>query len=226
MPSGTTEQRPPRYVAYHRRETYAEKLDRNWAEILQELRILQTGLQLIAGFLMTLPFQARFTALDDYARALYLILVVTAAIALLVVLTPLSVHRWLFRKKVKNRLVASGVWAAKVALGLAALLIMGTSALIFDVVLGRWESWVAAGVLCVLCVLMFLAVPAAISRTPEPTKLPETEVIDRDSGPEEEASGALRFPLGQGRVGEDLRLPDGGPEIGPTPHEGQQGTGH
>ncbi|PJI52016.1 hypothetical protein CTI14_49760, partial [Methylobacterium radiotolerans] len=92
------------------------------------------------------PFQARFPTLDEYARTLYLVLVVIAAIALLVVLTPLSVHRWLFRKQVKDRLVASGAWAAKVALGLAALLIMGTSSLIFDVVLGRWQSLVAGGV--------------------------------------------------------------------------------
>ncbi|GHG42077.1 hypothetical protein GCM10012320_04670 [Sinomonas cellulolyticus] len=169
-----------KYVLYHRRETYAEKLDRNWAEILQELRILQTGLQLVAGFLLTLPFQNRFTILDDYAQALYLILVVTAAVALVVVLTPLSVHRWLFRKQVKDRLVASGAWAAKVALGLAALLIMGTSALIFDVVLGRWQSWVAGACLCLLSIVMFLGVPAVISRVPEPTKLPESEVITHD----------------------------------------------
>lgn len=189
MPSGTTERaterKSQRHLLYHRRETYAEKLDRNWAEILQELRILQTGLQLIAGFLMTLPFQARFTTLDGYARTLYLVLVVIAAVALLVVLTPLSVHRWLFRKQVKDRLVASGAWAAKVALGLAALLIMGTSSLIFDVVLGRWQSLVAGGVLCLLCIMMFLAVPAAISRFPEPTKLPETEVADRERDAEQ-----------------------------------------
>lgn len=180
MRSGTTEVRPQRYVLYHRRETYAEKLDRNWSEILQELRILQTGLQLIAGFLMTLPFQARFTVLDDYARALYLTMVGTAAVALLVVLTPISVHRWLFRRQIKNRLVSSGAWAAKIALGLAAVLIMGTSALLFDVVLGRWQSWIAAGSLCVLCVVTFLGVPAVIARTPEPVALPETEVVRRE----------------------------------------------
>lgn len=179
MPSGTTEKRPQRYVLYHRRETYAEKLDRNWAEILQELRILQTGLQLIGGFLLTLPFQARFTVLDAYSRGLYLTMVLTAAVALFVVLTPLSVHRWLFRRQVKNRLVASGAWAAKVGLFLAALLIMGTCALIFDVVLGRWESWVTAGCLSLLSLAMFLGVPAVIARTPEPTQLPETEVVRR-----------------------------------------------
>ncbi|WP_369046502.1 DUF6328 family protein [Sinomonas sp. P10A9] len=182
MPSETTDRSAERYALRHRRETYAEKLDRNWAEILQELRILQTGLQLVAGFLLTLPFQSRFTVLDDYSRTVYLSMVATSAVALLVVLTPLSVHRWLFRKQVKDRLVASGAWAAKVALGLAAVLIVGTSALIFDVVLGRWQSWVAGGCLGVLCIVMFLAVPAAITRIPEPAELPETEAVTEDPG--------------------------------------------
>ncbi|WP_245827866.1 DUF6328 family protein [Sinomonas mesophila] len=149
---------------YLRRETYAEKLDRNWAEILQELRILQTGLQLIAGFLLTLPFQARFATLDAYGVWLYLINVLTAAAALAVVLMPLSVHRWLFRRQVKNRLVSSGAWAAKLGLALAAMLIVGTTAFIFDTVLGRMESWIAGGSLLLLCLVMFIAVPASLLR--------------------------------------------------------------
>lgn len=149
---------------YTRRETYAEKLDRNWAEILQELRILQTGLQLIAGFLLTLPFQARFTILDSYGIWLYLSMVLTAASALAVVLMPLSVHRWLFRRQIKNRLVNSGAWAAKLGLALACVLIVGTTALIFDSVLGRTESWIAGGCLLVLCLVVFIAVPASLVR--------------------------------------------------------------
>ena len=149
---------------YTRRETYAEKLDRNWAEILQELRILQTGLQLIAGFLLTLPFQARFTILDSYGTWLYLSMVLTAATALAVVLMPLSVHRWLFRRQIKNRLVNSGAWAAKLGLALAGVLIVGTTALIFDSVLGRAESWIAGGCLLILCLVVFIAVPASLLR--------------------------------------------------------------
>ncbi|HET6268718.1 MAG TPA: DUF6328 family protein, partial [Arthrobacter sp.] len=55
-----------------RNETFEERLDRNWMELLQELRVLQTGVQLVAGFLLTLPFQARFETLDDYQTGLYL----------------------------------------------------------------------------------------------------------------------------------------------------------
>ena len=47
-----------------RDETEAQRLDRNWSSLLQELRVAQTGVQLLTGFLLTLPFQQRFTQLD------------------------------------------------------------------------------------------------------------------------------------------------------------------
>ena len=55
-----------------RDETEAQRLDRNWSSLLQELRVTQTGVQLLTGFLLTLPFQARFTQLDDTMRTAYL----------------------------------------------------------------------------------------------------------------------------------------------------------
>ncbi len=55
-----------------RDETEAERLDRNWAEILQELRVVQTGTQILTGFLLTLVFQQRFTELDPYQVEIYL----------------------------------------------------------------------------------------------------------------------------------------------------------
>ena len=54
-----------------RDETAQERADRNWAELLQELRVSQTGVQLLAGFLATLPFQARFTELDAFQQGWY-----------------------------------------------------------------------------------------------------------------------------------------------------------
>ena len=81
-----------------RDESRAERMDRNWAELLQELRVLQTGVQLLAGFLLTLPFQARFETLDDYQTRLYLANVVLAALTTATILLPVSVHRRLFRQ--------------------------------------------------------------------------------------------------------------------------------
>jgi tRNA uridine 5-carbamoylmethylation protein Kti12 len=52
-------------------ETKTERLDRNWSSLLQELRVVQTGVQLLTGFLVTLPFQQRFDRLDDQMRTVY-----------------------------------------------------------------------------------------------------------------------------------------------------------
>jgi hypothetical protein len=81
-----------------RDESRAERMDRNWSELLQELRVPQTGVQLLAGFLLTLPFQARFVTLDDYQIRLYLANVVLAALTTATILLPVSVHRRLFRQ--------------------------------------------------------------------------------------------------------------------------------
>jgi hypothetical protein len=77
-----TADRPPEPAAADdgRRETPAERSDRNWNELLQELRVTQTGVQILTGFLLTLPFQERFEDLDDHQRTLYLILVALAVL--------------------------------------------------------------------------------------------------------------------------------------------------
>ncbi|MCA1480743.1 hypothetical protein I6F37_38100, partial [Bradyrhizobium sp. NBAIM08] len=90
-----------------RDETEAERLDRNWNDILQELRVMQTGTQLIAGFLLTLPFTMRFAELDAFEEDLYLGLVLLAGLTLALLLTPVAIHRRLFGEHVKGRLVTA-----------------------------------------------------------------------------------------------------------------------
>ncbi|WP_346958663.1 DUF6328 family protein [uncultured Arthrobacter sp.] len=140
-----------------RDESFDEKMDRNWAELLQELRVLQTGVQILAGFLLTLPFQSRFETLDDFQVTLYLANVILAALTTALILLPVSTHRRLFRKGLKDTLVASADRIAKVALAGVALLSVGTSALVFDVTAGRAAGLTAgAALLAVLLVLLVL----------------------------------------------------------------------
>ncbi|MGO4807870.1 DUF6328 family protein [Arthrobacter sp. 2MCAF15] len=147
-----------------RDESLAERMDRNWVELLQELRVLQTGVQILAGFLLTLPFQSRFETLDDYQIRLYLATVVVAALTTATILLPVSVHRRLFRQGLKETLVASADIIAKIALAGVALLSVGTTSLIFDVTIGRTAGVIAGvGLLAVLALLLVL-VPARIRR--------------------------------------------------------------
>src|SRR6478752_8344398 len=79
-------------------ETPTQRADRNWDELLQELRVAQTGVQVLTGFLLTLPFQARFTHLDAVQQATYLTAVVLGVVSIALLIAPLSSHRLLFHQ--------------------------------------------------------------------------------------------------------------------------------
>ena len=149
---------------YGRDESLAERMDRNWVELLQELRVLQTGVQILAGFLLTLPFQSRFETLDDYQTRLYLANVVLAALTTATILLPVSVHRRLFRQGLKATLVASADVIAKFSLAGVALLSVGTTSLIFDVTVDRTAGVIAGVGLLAVLVLLLVVVPAGIRR--------------------------------------------------------------
>jgi len=142
-----------------RDETDAERLDRNWNDILQELRVMQTGTQLIAGFLLTLPFTSRFPDLDAFEEDLYLALVLLAGLTLALLLTPVAIHRRLFGEHVKGRLVTAAHRLMVAALAAVALLITGNVTLIFHVVVGATAAYVAGGLVLVVVTGLLLVVP-------------------------------------------------------------------
>ncbi|MGH3361781.1 MAG: DUF6328 family protein, partial [Nocardioides sp.] len=120
-----------------RDETEDERLDRKWADLLQELRVMQTGAQLTAGFLLTLPFTTKFGSLDDFQRTLFLILVLLAALTTAVVITPVAIHRRITGEHVKERLVKAAHRLVGAGLASLGLLVTGIVLLIFDVVVDR-----------------------------------------------------------------------------------------
>lgn len=127
-----------------RPETKNQRLDRNWAEILQELRVALTGTQIVSGFLLALAFQQRFTELDGYQLVVYLVLVALAALATALGLAPVVLHRALFRKLEKDRVVRLGSRYLTATAILVAVLAVGVSHLIFDFVVGRTAGIIAA----------------------------------------------------------------------------------
>ncbi len=126
-----------------RDETEMERLDRNWTEILQELRVIQTGTQILTGFLLTLAFQQRFTDLDQFQVDIYLGLVVVAAAATILGLAPVSLHRTLFRRKAKEAIVQIANRILKLTIVVVALTLSGTILLIFDVAVSRTAGLIA-----------------------------------------------------------------------------------
>lgn len=147
-----------------RDESRAERADRNWAELLQELRISQTGVQILTGFLLTLPFQQRFAELDAYQRVLYLVLVLTAVATTGLLVTPAVVHRAVFRLGVKQELVETSDRIARACFMLVAMLMVGAAMLVVDVVLGRAAGIAVAGTFTLGFVVVWWLVPRRVAR--------------------------------------------------------------
>lgn len=148
-----------------RDETPQERADRNWNDLLQELRVSQTGVQLLAGFLATLPFQSRFEALDSFQRGWYVGLLALALGTVAVMLAPVAIHRRVFREDSKPELVQAGHRLTALALVLIAVLLAAILFLVVDVVYDRtWAAAMGVAAVLVLVVLLVL-VPRQVARS-------------------------------------------------------------
>jgi membrane-bound ClpP family serine protease len=149
-------------LADGRDESVNERMDRNWNEILQELRVTQTGTQIFTGFLLTIAFQTRFTELTTFQVRVYLVLVIAAVLTTALGLAPVSLHRSLFRKGAKMIVVETAHIIMRITLVGVAVMLIGTVLLIFDLVVGRNAALILAGV--TLLVVIILAVLPAVLR--------------------------------------------------------------
>ncbi len=147
-----------------RGESLNQRLDRNWLELLQELRVMQTGIQILTGFLLTLPFQGRFDELDDFQVSVYLCLVGLSAIITAVVLSAVNLHRILFGLQVKAALVRSGDVVIRISIGLTGLVLSGTAGFIFDIVVGRRAGITVAATLLAVVAVLWVVLPLLIRR--------------------------------------------------------------
>lgn len=135
-----------------RNETEAQRLDRNWSSLLQELRVAQTGVQLLTGFLLILPFSDRFSELDAVMRTVYLVTVGCSIGATILLIAPVSMHRVLFRKHRLHTIVATAHVYAIVGTLLLGVALAGVATIIFDSVADRRSAWIAGG--CALLALI------------------------------------------------------------------------
>jgi hypothetical protein len=163
-PAGTRGRADPANRVNHhaddgRNETPNERSDRNWNDILQELRVALTGTQLIGGFLLAVAFQPRFEELDAYQLTLYLVLVALAGLATVIGLAPVTLHRTLFRRQAKERVVRTGNRLLIADLAVVALLVIGVTSLVFDFALSRIAGFVALGIGAVILAALWLVLP-------------------------------------------------------------------
>ena len=134
-------------------------INRNWTELIQELRSTQTGVQVLTGFLLTVPFSSRFDTLDDVQRTAYLMVLSGAVTATAAILSPVAYHRILFRRGRRPWLVTTANKVARVGLVLVALTTCGVVFLTFDLAIGRTGGVVASIVAFVGYLVLWVGIP-------------------------------------------------------------------
>jgi hypothetical protein len=167
MTTGSTNRRSDRAdvdPSDGRDETLDERMDRNWNEMLQELRVTQTGTQIITGFLLAIAFQNRFAELDQFQTAVYLGLVLAAVLTTALGLAPVNLHRVLFRKHAKEAVVQIAHVLLRITLVGVGIILTGAVLFIFDVVLDRTAAVIAAA-LVALVLAAIAALPHLLRRT-------------------------------------------------------------
>jgi len=144
-----------------RRESAAERNDRNLAELIQELRVVSLGVQVLFGFLLSLPFTVRFDRLDTAQRDLYLTSLVLSAAATVLLLGPVAYHRLVFRRGLKEPLVKYANRMAVLGLATVGAAILAAVLLVTSYVAGMVPGIVITVIVAVALVILWFALPLA-----------------------------------------------------------------
>ncbi len=141
-------------------ETPKERATRKWNEMLQELRVAQTGVQVLTGFLLTLPFTQRFTDLSKTDKVAYLVTISCAIASAACLIAPVAFHRVLFGRSEKEWLITAANHVSRAGLTLMALTMTGSVFLVFDVLLGIGAALAASVVTLLVVAVLWVAIPA------------------------------------------------------------------
>ena len=155
-------ERDAQWDAAERDETPVQRLDRNWGDVLQELRVVQTGVQLLTGFLLTLPFQARFGQLGRFQQDTYLVTTALSVAATGFLIAPVAVHRFLFRRHARRLMVTAAHRLALIGTFLLGCAVVGVVLLLFDVVLGLTAGLIAASLTTLLLAGLWVVLPLTL----------------------------------------------------------------
>jgi O-antigen/teichoic acid export membrane protein len=157
-------------AAEGRDETPQQRADRNFTELLQELRVVETGVQILFAFLLTLPFSSRFATILPRDRVAYVITLLASAAAAVLLIAPVSYHRLVFRRNRKQELVQTASRLAQAGVACLSVAITGAVFVVMDVVTGLLGACVAAAAIAVACIALWYMLP--LRRRSEPPAHP------------------------------------------------------
>ncbi|MET9271492.1 DUF6328 family protein [Kribbella sp. NPDC003557] len=149
-------------------ESSGERLDRHWSELLQELRLAQTGTQILFAFLLGIAFQSQFHSADAFTHVMYAATLVAAALAAAFFLAPVALHRALYGLGLRDRLVTVTDRLARAGMTLLVASMSGGVLIALDVVLPRPLAGVTVGGVLIVFVSLWLVLPAYVKhKAPE-----------------------------------------------------------
>ncbi|MEU9104342.1 DUF6328 family protein [Streptomyces xanthophaeus] len=137
-----------------RDESPEERADRQWQELVQEIRVAQTGVQILFGFLLTVVFTPHFQGLPQTDKTIYIVTVLLGSLATGALIGPVAFHRIVSGRRMKPQAVR---WASRLTfLGIVLLLATLVSALFLILRVAAHNTlvpWLVAGVAAwyVLC---------------------------------------------------------------------------
>jgi hypothetical protein len=147
-----------------RDESELERSDRNLVELLQEVRVVQTGVQILFGFLLTIAFQPKFEKLSSFQKADYLGTLIAAATTLVMLTAPSSWHRILFRQGDKEHLVEIANRFTVLGLASMGLTMVGVVMLLSDIAFPPWLTALVTAAAVIACSILWYALPLARRR--------------------------------------------------------------
>jgi hypothetical protein len=151
-------------VDERRHETELERADRNLVELLQEVRVVQTGVQILFGFLLTIAFQPKFEKLSSFQKGVYLGTLVAAATTLIMLTAPSSWHRLLFRQGDKEHLVEIANRFTMFGLASMGLTMVGVVMLLSDIAFPSWLTVLVTAAAVIACSALWYVMPLARRR--------------------------------------------------------------
>ena len=139
-----------------RGETDVQTVDRHFNELLQELRVAQTGVQILFAFLLGLAFTPRFSTLTGSQQGIYLVTLVLSAVSAALLIAPVGYHRTVFRQRLKRQLVKTAHRYVVAGLVLLLLALVGAVQLAASFVIRGWATLLAAALAGVFVTLWFV----------------------------------------------------------------------
>ncbi len=154
-----------------RHETEEERADRNLTDLIQELRVAGLGVQVLFGFLLSLPFTSRFSDLNGEQRVLYVVSLLLSALSTALLSAPVAYHRMVFRQHQKERLLRAANVLALLGIGTVGCAISTAVLLVLSVVYRGTVVPILGGLTVATFAGLWFALPLARSRSATANKV-------------------------------------------------------